>query len=425
MTNDIRWRGFKQQAQFLRDQSRIRCLLAAKRSGKSEPAYIDTILKCENQPGYVDDGIDPYLCAIIAPTDPMLKRLVWPKFRKFAAPFEADFNKVDNVFTWDNPKRDSIIYGVSAQKISRLEGLKLYHIHITEAFQMSDEVLFEALARVSDTRGTITIDGSLGPTIPNPKAHWIYQTFVKNPFPDSRVWIWFTRDNPHFPKDELDRMRNALDPVTYRQMFEMDFDTVPSHAVYSELDPGNFTTGYAYNPELPTYVSIDWGWAHPMACLFFQYNKRTDTVYLFDEIVQSKLTLPDLWAKIKAKPYRITGWCCDVAGDQEREQTGRSNIRWFRDKHGIHFKTSRAKVQPTIPIVRAYIKNGLGQSKFIIDERNCPKSADSMKQYHYAIKDGVIQNENPVKENDDPADAIRYFFVNFMRERPQMQIIMR
>ena len=71
-------------------------------------------------------------------------------------------------------------------------------------------------------------------------------------------------------------------------MFTIDWNVPASNMVYDEFDEANLYA-YNYNPNLQTIVSIDPGWTHEMACLFFQWDKKTDTVYLFDEIVESKL----------------------------------------------------------------------------------------------------------------------------------------
>ena len=86
-------------------------------------------------------------------------------------------------------------------------------------------------------------------------------------------------------------------------------------------------------------------------------------------------------------------------------------MRWFRDK-GIAFKTRRTAIKYGISIVRSYIKDGKGRSRFLVDE-GCTKTIDGLKQYRYAERNGIILNENPVKEDDDAADMVRYLFVNF------------
>lgn len=400
---------FKQQQDFFLSKARIRCLFAAKRAGKSEIMHLDTITKLEQRPNYDVKSNDPYMTALIAPTEQMLKKLIWPKFFSFAAPFinpDRDFNKTENRLQWRN---GSVVYGISAEKIKRMEGLKLNHVAIDEAFQMTEHVLYESLARVSDSKGTIVIGGSLGTEINNPKSHWLYQMFKQKEFEDSEVFEWTTSDNPHFPQDELERLKNTLDPRTYKQLFTIDWNTPPTNIVYDNLSEDNFIQ-YVYRDNLPTYCCIDWGWNHEMACLFFQYHPPADTVYLFDEIVSSKMTLDSLYKKIKAKGYRIDEWYCDTAGNQTREQSGISNIKWFRDK-GINFKFRQTAISYGIPIVRSYIKSTSGEIRFYIDDKKCPKSTDQMLNYHYATKAGVLQ-EKPEDKEDDCADAIRYLFVN-------------
>lgn len=400
---------FPIQEEILRDDHRVRCLFAAKRSGKSEVAYIDTIMRGVNKIGYIDNGRDPFLMAIVAPTQDMLTKLVWPKFMQFAKPFEKRFVQKPDIFEFKN---GSVIYGISAEKINRMEGLKLYHIHLTEAFQMKQIALLESMARTMDTKGTILIDGSLGPQFINPKQHWLYSTFKENKFPDSRIWEWTTLENPYIDPQEIERQKEFLDPITFRSMYQIDWDTIPLNAVYSEFTDDNIMESYAYNPKLPTYVSVDWGWAHPAAVGFFQYDKEKDTVYLFDEIVQSKLLIEKMYDLIMAKPYKINGYACDIAGNQEREQIGMSNVKWFKTK-GIHFKYRKTAISYGIPIVRSYIRNVKGQVKFYVSSR-CKKSIDGIRQYRYNEKDGVIQNENPIKKDDDVVDMTRYFFTNFM-----------
>jgi hypothetical protein len=389
-------------------EHRYKFLFAAKRGGKSETCYVETVIKGQKKIGFLDDG-DPYLMAIVAPTQDMLTRLVWPKFRMFAKKYEKRFVSKPDIFEFKN---GSIVYGISAEKINRMEGLKLYHVHLTEAFQMKQTSLLESMARTLDTKGTITVDGSLGPQLINPKQHWLYKMVKAQEFKNSKVWEWATLDNPYIDKEEIETQREILDPVTFRANYEITWDTIPTNAVYDSFSDDNVMQTYTYNPLLPTYVAIDWGWSHPMAAGFFQVDNATNTVYLFDEIVSSKLKIERLHKQILAKPYKINGWCCDIAGNQEREQTGMSNINWFKTKN-IHMKHRRTAVTYGIPILRSYIRNGKDEVKFYISA-SCVKSIDGMRQYRYKEKDGVILNENPLKENDDAVDMIRYFFLNYM-----------
>lgn len=250
---------------------------------------------------------------------------------------------------------------------------------------------------------------------------------------------WPTMENPYFPKSEIDRLKDTLDPQTYRAMFTINWDVIPGNAVYNNYSEDNIIRGYQFNPGLETYISIDWGWAHPMAASIYQYDRKNDLVYLFDEIVKSKMTIKQLYLALSKRPYfktenreghnpetgrgeeydhitNVTKWVCDISGDQEREQTGRANCALFKQLFGVNFKRGRSRIVKGVSFVRSYIKNSNGKVRFFVDELACPKHNDGIKRYSYPEKNGVIQNEVPVKKDDDEVDGIRYFFMNIINQ---------
>jgi phage terminase large subunit len=406
--SEIVYKPHDKQERFHLSRSRVRGAFAGKRGGKTEAGAIEAIIFAEEKIGYKQSAIDPYIGVIIAPTSDMLRRLSLQKFLAYGKHFITDYHETHQEITWHNGTK---IYGISADKPQRLEGIKANFLWGDEIFQIKEQLFLEALARTSDTEGYSWWTGSLGTQYTNPKAHWAFRYFKEKPIEDSECFEWSTAENPYFPNQELDRLKNTLDPRTFRQMFEIDWNVPGTGLVYDDFDEGNLISGYAYNPKLPTYVSIDWGWTHPMACVFIQYDRATDRVYVFDEIVKSKLSVENLYSLIMKKNYNITEWICDIAGNQEREQTGISNVQWFRDR-GIKFNYRTMGIQNSIAIVRSFIKNTKGQARLFIDEKACPKLIDNMRNYSYPQKDGVVTNENPIKEADDAVDALRYYFGN-------------
>jgi len=412
---------FDKQARFLQSQARIRVAAASKRSGKSEVGAIESIIHLETRPGWTESSVDPYIGVIIAPTSDMLRRLSMKKILGFAKPFRPEVNETRQEITWHN---GSIAYGISADRPERLEGIKANFIFLDEAFQMEEQIFLESMARVADTRGKIWITGSLGVQYRNPRSHWIHRHFKEKPIADSELFEWTTSDNPHFPKEELERLKDTLDPITYRQMFEICWDTQGSNLVYDTFGSQNLIANYQYNPKLETYVSIDWGWNCPAVALYIQYDQKIDTAYLFDEIVGSKITLESLYEKMAAKPYHITKLFCDIAGNQEREQTGISNIQWFRQPpRNMHFTYRTSAIAHGISVVRSYILNSRGQRRLYIDDKSCPKTVDALRNYQYDQKHGEL-SELPNKKHSDCPDALRYFFVNrldYTRHQNQLQ----
>ena len=406
------------QSKFHKSKARIRGAFAGKRGGKTECCAIETIKHLEKRPGYNPNGIDPYLGVLVAPTFDMLRRLSLAKFMAYAKPFKPHLNKSNLEVEWHNGAK---LYCVSADKPNRLEGLKANFIWVDEILQIKHDQLFlECLARTADTQGKIWVSGSLGTDYINPKNHWAYHYFKEKPLDDSETIEWSTADNPYFPKDELKRLKDMLDPATYRALFSINWDGTNKSAVY-EISEDHLIR-HEYNPTLPTYVTIDWGYASDMACLFVQHDTRQNKLIVFDEIVRSRMTLDDLWDGIKAKGYKINDWTCDSAGNQKRELSGISNVNWFKEK-GISFKYRNTAITYGIPMIRSRLKNGLGQVKLQFDKHNATKTIDQLKQYSYPMKDGKITDEKPIKINDHCCDALRYLIVNkFDTNKPKDSI---
>lgn len=403
------FKPFKQQAAFLRSKARIKLAASGKRGGKTEIGAIHTIINLEQRPGYIYSPVDEYIAVIIAPTMDMLRRLSFKKFMGFSKPFRPIINRSHFEVKWPN---GSIVYGISADRPERLEGIKANYIWIDESLQVPEQIFTEALARVADTKGQIVLTGSLGVQYTNPKSHWVYRHFKQKPIADSEAFEWSTADNPHFPQEELERLKDTLDPQTYKQLFEISWDTQSTAMVYEQFSEANIIRGYRYNPELETSVCVDWGWTHPMSVGYFQYDPKKDIVYLFDEIFSSRMTINELWDRMKSKPYRVHNYYCDIAGNQERELAGRSNTAWFKKEANVHFKYRQSGILHGISIVRSYICNARGQRKFYIDEVTCPHSVAGLKSYRYEEKNGMIVSEMPLKKDDDAVDMMRYYFVN-------------
>jgi hypothetical protein len=405
---DIVYRPHKYQQLFHLSKARIRGLASGRRGGKTNAGVVEFLMCMDEKRGFKDNGRDPYIGVVMAPTTDMMKRVNIKMIMAYGSHMIESYNQTSHEMRFYN---GAVAYGISADRPQRLEGIKANVIYLDEWQQLSEQVFLEALARVSDTQGLVFCTGSLGTTFNNPKSHWFYKHMVEKPIEGSECFEFTTADNPYFPREELERLKDTLDPRTYRQMFEIDWNAPGTALVYDEFDEGNLVKGYVYRPELPTYVSLDFGWTHPMAALFIQYDPSLDRVYVFDEIVKSKLSIDSLYSMIMKKNYRINEWICDIAGNQEREQTGISNVQWFREK-GIRFSFRTMSIQNSIAIVRSYIKNTKGQARLFIDEAACPKLIDGMRNYSYPEKAGTITNENPIKEEDDAVDALRYYFGN-------------
>ena len=149
---------FTKQIPIINCKKKVIGVFAGKRGGKTEIGAIKSIMYQEQRGDYKPNGIDPYLGVIAAPTNDMLTRLSWKKFMAYAKPFiKASLKTPFKLITWHNSKEgdESIIYGISADRPERIEGIKANWIWIDEVFQVSEAFFLECMARVSDSDGYI------------------------------------------------------------------------------------------------------------------------------------------------------------------------------------------------------------------------------------------------------------------------------
>ena len=223
---------------------------------------------------------------------------------------------------------------------------------------------------------------------------------------------------PDGKKDQfiLERKRNMA-----KEVFEQEYGakfTSFSGRVYPfdrELDVGHFP----YNPDLPTFCSIDFGYRMPAVGWFQVYRVGgLWHINMIDEILhKTNIKTDELALKIKAKPYNVLKYFGDPAGMQAQGQSGMGDIEIFRRK-GIIINTKRDRVSRSISSgvshVRGFIENAENQRFLHINEK-CIGMMVDLENYRYPeAKEGQDLKPDPLKDgyHDHGCDMLRYFFTN-------------
>jgi hypothetical protein len=253
--------------------------------------------------------------------------------------------------------------------------------------------------------------------------NWIYDLFLLGKQDD----LWESHQAPTwdnnvvFPEGKKDpflieRKRN-MSKELYEQEYGAMFTSFEGR-VYPfdrNLDMGEFP----YNPNYPTFCSIDFGYRMPAALWFQTYIVGGLThINVIDEIVHKQNIKTDEFAEmIKAKRYAVREYYGDPAGMQAQGQSGLGDIEIFR-RNGIHVKSIRDKVSRNIASgithVRGFIENAQGQ-RFIHLDKKCMGLAEDLENYRYPESgEGKDLKPDPVKDgrHDHSMDAFRYFFLN-------------
>ena len=183
--------------------------------------------------------------------------------------------------------------------------------------------------------------------------NWIYDLFLLGKADD----LWESHQAPTWDNDVvfpdgkqdpflIERKRN-MSKELYEQEYGAMFTSFEGR-VYPfdrNLDMGEFP----YNPNYPTFCSIDFGYRMP-AALWFQTYVVGGLVHInvIDEIVHKQNIKTDEFVKmIKEKRYPVREYYGDPAGMQAQGQSGLGDIEIFR-RNCIHVKSIRDKVSRNI-----------------------------------------------------------------------------
>jgi hypothetical protein len=183
--------------------------------------------------------------------------------------------------------------------------------------------------------------------------------------------------------------------------------------VFSEFNPRLHIAPVEYNPNLPLYRAIDFGFVNPFVCLWIQVDAQ-GTVRVIDEYIQSRKTIDAHANEIKfRKPYDekdVIMTFCDPAGAGVNDVTGTSPVTQLRAA-GVKLRYRKSQILDGIELVRRALKSGEGKTNFLVNPR-CGRLIEAMQSYHYPQTGSI---EMPLKDGiyDHPIDALRYFFINY------------
>ena len=190
------------------------------------------------------------------------------------------------------------------------------------------------------------------------------------------------------------------------------------NVVFDEFDPAIHVQPVDYDPSLPLYRTLDFGFVNPFVCLWIQVDS-TGVVRVIDEYIRSRATIDVHAAEIKSRipggQEQVAATFCDPAGRSVNDVTGTSAVRELRAL-GSMVRFRRSGILEGIELIRRAIRDGCGQSTLIISPR-CQRLIEAMQCYHYPEPGSAAAGELPLKDgiHDHPIDALRYFFVNYNR----------
>ena len=280
--------------------------------------------------------------------------------------------------------------------------MTLRWIWADEAGQMKLQAWINIQGRVSILKGKVFI------TSTPYKINWLRTDFFeawKKCNLDYDVVQFRSVDNPYFPADEFERVKNTMD----RRIFERRYCglfTKMEGLVYED-----FNYSAACSDKLPNKFDtviggVDWGWNAPAAIIIIGIHDNT--YYIIDEFYQEHQSTEDL-AKVALRfkdQYGVSMFYCDSA-EPDR-------IEVF--KKTVEAKGSNKDISFGVEKIQGLIKEG----KFIVHPK-CKFFLEEIEAYHYPEqKENKAEKENPEKVDDHAMDAMRYAIVSYLTQNKIM-----
>ena len=206
-------------------------------------------------------------------------------------------------------------------------------------------------------------------------------------------------DNPHIPKEEIDREKNSKPEDVFAQEFLADFRK-SSGLVYKEFNRGQ----HVYKDEdrddgfgspgatIERLVGIDWGFTNP-AAIYLIEKTADNRFYVSKEYYKSQKTTPELIEYIST--LNGNKFYPDPAEPDRNEELRRAGL--------IPREVSK-DIEAGINAIRELLKTNR-----LYIHASCVNLISEFETYSYPERQlNKNENENPIKENDHALDSIRY-----------------
>lgn len=370
------------------DPHRFRVVCAGRRFGKTQ-LVIDQMK--------ARAAIPNSKIAYIAPTYQQARDICWMELKRDCEQAAKTINESRLEIMLVN---ESTIVLRGWENIETLRGQKFDLIVIDEIAMMRNfwEMWHEVI------RPTLTDTKGEGLFISTPKGfNHFYDLFnLEATDSDFKSFHYSTYDNPHLDAEEIDKAKKELTEDRFAQEYLADFRKTEG-LVYKEFDrklhlvkgPDEDWYKSIGQTVARRYGGVDFGFVHPAAVLTIE--ELSDGVfYVKDEWYHSGKTNDEIAEYVSAQRYN------SVYPDPANP----GGIKTLRDM-GVNIREvikGQDSVKNGIQIVREMFKS----NRLYIHER-CQSLLFELETYSYGEpKNGMKVDENPVKENDDAVDALRY-----------------
>ncbi len=349
-----------------------------------------------------------------APTFKQAKRVFWRRLKQAIPPEWRDGrpNETECSITL---RTGHIIRIVGLDQYDNLRGSGLFFVLIDEwadcPYEAWDEVLRPMLSTCK-----YMVDGELrrgghALRIGTPKGfNHCYDTYQagQGTEPDHKSWLYTTLDGGNVPDEEVDAARRTLDPRTFRQEYEANFENYQG-VVYYCFDRRKNHTDETIKPREVLHIGMDFN-VGKMAGIV--HGIREGLPRAMDELIDVFDT-PAMIKKIDERyPDHEIVVYPDASGDNRKSTNASETDIALLKKAGYKIKVdaSNPSVKDRINSMNAMLCNTYEERRYLINTRKCPKYTQSLERQVWDEKGEPDKKSGFDHPNDGGGYCITYLY---------------
>ena len=275
-----------------------------------------------------------------------------------------------------------------------IRGMTSFGAYVNEASLANEKVFKEIISRCSGDGARIVFD-----TNPDNPEHWLKKEYIDSKSENIISYHFELDDNTFLSPRYIQNIKESTPSGMFYDRDIRGLWVTGEGVVYSDFDSNKHFINDVDNIEFETYIAgVDWGYSHFGSIVVFGIDKLNNWYLLEEHAKQFKEI--DYWADVALdikERYGNINFYCDSARPEHVERFRRERIRAINaDK----------SVLSGIEEVARLIKLG----RFFVVSDKVKVFKKEIYNYVWDEKTG-----NPVKENDDVMDSMRYAIYSHMR----------
>ena len=275
-----------------------------------------------------------------------------------------------------------------------IRGMTAFGAYINEASLANETVFKEIISRCSGDGARIVFD-----TNPDNPEHWLKKEYIDSES-ENIISYHFELDDNTFLSERY--IKNIKESTPSGMFYDRDIKglwVTGEGVVYSDFDGNKHFINDVSEIDFETYIAgVDWGYSHYGSIVVFGIDKDNKWYLIEEHATQFKEI--DYWVTIALgvkERYGNINFYCDSARPEHVERFRRERIRAINADKSI--LSGIEEVARLIKLNRFFVLS--------------PKVKQFKKEIYNYIWDE--KTGNPVKENDDVMDAMRYAVYSHMR----------